>query len=144
MNVRARVGWIVTVAAMLATAGFVAQSIAADEKKEGDKPAAKEGAKKEKADPRGPLPTYYRDVVDGIQREKMYNVHQSYEAKIKEAQAAVKALLEKRDAELEALLRPDQLERVQQLKKEAKTKQLAKGDGKEQPKKDGAAKPDAK
>ena len=132
------------VVAMLVLSQSLSGSASAQDK-EGAKPAAKEGAEKEKADFKGTLPAYYRDVIDGLQREKMYAVQASYEAKIKEAQAALKALQDKRDAEIEALLRPDQLERVQQLKKEARAKQAPKGDApKEQPKKEGAAKPEAK
>lgn len=139
MKSQARVSWMVLAVAMLATAVVVAQSFAADEK-EADKPAAKEAAKKEKADPRGPLPVYYRDVIDGIQREKIYAIQESYAPKIKELQAQIKALEEKRNAEIEALLRPDQKERVAALMKEAKARQETKGDAKKEPKKEGDAK----
>lgn len=139
MKSQARVSWMVLAVAMLATAVVVGQSFAADEK-EADKPAAKEAGKKEKADPRGPLPVYYRDVIDGIQREKIYAIQESYAPKIKELQAQIKALEEKRNAEIEALLRPDQKERVAALMKEAKARQETKGDAKKEPKKEGDAK----
>jgi hypothetical protein len=82
--------------------------------------------KKERAEMRGPLPTFYRDVIDGIQRDKMYKIHESYEPQINELKKQVKALEDKRDAELEALLRPDQKERVKELMAEAAKERKAK------------------
>lgn len=78
--------------------------------------------KKERADPRGPLPAYYRDVVDGLQREQVYKIQESYRPKLAELEAQMKELTEKRDGEIEALLRPEQKERVKKLMADAKAK----------------------
>ena len=102
---------------MIGGVSIVPVGHAADEK-------AKE--KKERAEMRGPLPTFYRDVIDGIQRDKMYKVHESYEPQINELKKQVKALEDKRDAELEALLRPDQKERVKELMAQAAKERKAK------------------
>jgi hypothetical protein len=102
---------------MIGGVSIVAVGHAADEK-------AKE--KKERAEMRGPLPTFYRDVIDGIQKDKMYKIHESYEPQIDELKKQVKALEDKRDAELEALLRPDQKERVKELMAQAAKERKAK------------------
>jgi hypothetical protein len=83
-------------------------------------------AKKERAEMRGPLPLYYRSVVDGIQKEQMYKICDTYEPKLDELRKQMKALEDKRDAEMEALLRPDQKEKVKQLSEEAKQKRAKK------------------
>jgi TolA-binding protein len=79
-------------------------------------------AKKDRAEARGPLPPYYRDVIDGIQKEKMYKIHESYEGKIDDLRKQIRALEDKCDAEMTELLRPDQKERIKQLTDEAKSK----------------------
>ncbi|MBS0208310.1 MAG: hypothetical protein JSS27_05085 [Planctomycetes bacterium] len=93
-----------------------------------EKPAAasaEKGDKKQRVDPRGPLPDHYRDLVDGLQREQAYKIQESYRPKIAELEARLKELIEKRDGEIEALLRPEQKERLKQLLAEAKAKRKA-------------------
>jgi hypothetical protein len=106
---------------------FVGPSWAADQAAPatGDKPAT--AAKKERADPRGPLPAYYRNVIDGAQREKAYKIFDEYEPKIDELKAQLKALVAKRDAEVEALLTAEQKSRIKELAAEAKAKRDAAG-----------------
>lgn len=87
--------------------------------------AGKSAAKKERADPRGPLPAYYRNVVDGIQREKIYKIYDEYEPRVDELRSQLKKLVAERDAKVEALLTDEQRQRVKELATEAKSKRDA-------------------
>lgn len=109
---------------LMAALGLAQQ---APEKKAGDatKPAAGAAAKP-RAKPRGRLPAYYARVVSGDQRDKIYAIQQSYEAKIADLQAQLKALTDKRDAEVAAVLTADQKAKVDQLAADAKSKRAQK------------------
>lgn len=91
----------------------------------GDDAEKKPAAKKEREKAKGYLPPYYRDVIDGLQREKIYEIQKQYDAKIDALEAEAKALRDKRDAEIAALLSPEQKKRVQELAAEAKNKRDA-------------------
>ncbi|HEX3656954.1 MAG TPA: hypothetical protein VHV55_14150 [Pirellulales bacterium] len=80
-----------------------------------DAPAAKEKSKL-----KGRLPNYYSKVVDGAQREKIQQIQQTYAPQIEQLQAQLKALNEKREAEINALLTPEQRTRLAALSAEAK------------------------
>ena len=114
------------VAASLALAGFSAQRSL-----RGEDPAPKADAKtaKPRAKPRGRLPAHYGDVVDAEQREKIYGIQQSYQPQIAALQSQLAALREKQTAEIEAVLRPEQLEKVKQLAAAAKAKRAKTTDG---------------
>lgn len=74
---------------------------------------------------RGILPQHYAAVVAPDQRERIYEIQQSYAeqiAKLEEQLAAIKA---KRDKEVEAVLTPEQLAKVKKLQDEAKAKREA-------------------
>ena len=88
--------------------------------KAADKADAK--AAKQRAKPRGRLPAYYNQVIDGQQREKIYAIQQQYEPKITELKAELQALQDKLDAEVEAVLTPEQLTKVKALTEDAKQK----------------------
>lgn len=120
--------------AVLSTAAVVALSglaWAADEKPE--KPADKPAAKKERADPRGFLPLFYSKVVDPIQREKIYAIQDKYEAQLEALERQMADLRAKRDAEIRALLRPEQLQRLEELIDAARKEKEAEGDKGEKP-----------
>jgi hypothetical protein len=87
-----------------------------------DEPKSETKRAKQRAPSRGPLPAYYSDVIDGLQREKMYEIQKKYEAEIKALEDQLAALNKKLDDELKTLLRPDQVERVEQLNAEAMKK----------------------
>lgn len=78
-------------------------------------PAAKETNKA-----KGRLPSYYSKVVDGQQREKIYAIQKTYGPQIAQLQAQLKELTQKRDAEVNALLTPEQRERFAALRAEAR------------------------
>lgn len=77
-------------------------------------------APKQRKKPRGRLPVFYSQVVSGDQREEIYGIQARYQP---EMDALVEQLVEMRNqmqAEIQEVLTPEQLERVQQLKDEAK------------------------
>lgn len=77
---------------------------------------------KQRAKPRGRLPAYYNQVVDGQQREKIYAIQQQYEPKISALKAELQALQDKLDAEVEGVLTAEQREKVKSLTDAAKQK----------------------
>jgi hypothetical protein len=78
---------------------------------------------------KGRLPAHYAKVVDDGQRQKIYAIQAEYAAKIQEVEQQLKALIDQRDAAIKAVLRPDQLKRIEELTVESK----AKGRGRAQP-----------
>lgn len=105
--------------AALLSGVFVQPSWAADEK-----PAEKKEAK-ERAKPRGQLPDYYKDVVDGTQRDKIYEIQKNYATKLADLLAQYKDTVAKRDAEIAALLTEEQKAKVAKLAEEGKAKAAA-------------------
>jgi len=77
---------------------------------------------KQRAEPRGRLPAYYADVVDGEQREKIYAIQQKYAAEVKALEDQLASLNKKIDDEIASVLRPEQLKKVEELRKEAMEK----------------------
>ena len=88
--------------------------------KSADKADAKSA--KQRAKPRGRLPAYYNQVIDGQQREKIYAIQQQYEPQIAKLKAELQALQDKLDAEVEGVLTPDQLTKVKELTEAGKQK----------------------
>lgn len=88
-------------------------------------------AAKPRAKSRGRLPAHYGAVVDEEQREKIYRIQQGYQSQIEALQAQLAALREKQDAEIEAILTPDQKEKVKELAAAAKAKRAKAAESKE-------------
>lgn len=86
----------------------------------------------------GRLPNYYAQVVDQNQREAIYKIQQEYEPKLAELRQKLDALTKERDAKIRAVLRPEQLKKVEQLQEEARKKRMAE---KAKPSEDQPAKP---
>lgn len=82
---------------------------------------------KPRAPARGRLPAYYSQVVNGQQREKIYAIQQQYAPKIAALKAELAALQDKQNAEVEAVLTPEQLATVKKLTDDAKAKRKAAG-----------------
>ncbi|MBL9082046.1 MAG: hypothetical protein JNK76_09595 [Planctomycetales bacterium] len=99
---------------------------AADEKAE-SKPAVetKVPAKKAAADRKGPLPFYYGKVVAPDQKETIYGIQEKYAGEIAPLAAKIKELMAARDKEIEAVLSPEQLAKIKQLKADAAAKAAA-------------------
>lgn len=109
---------LVVLTAMLLSVG----SPLAQEKQAGDAPAT---AKPARAKPRGRLPNYYRQVVTLEQRDKIYAIQQSYSAQLEALEKQIAELEAKRDAEIEAVLTPEQREKVKTLVQEAQKRREA-------------------
>lgn len=125
MNVRRSWLRIVSAAALSVLVSAGPNSLrAADEKPavKSEAGAEKKPGKKPPADYRGPLPFYYGKVIAPDQKEKIYGIQAKYEAEIAALQKQVKELTAKRDAEIDAVLTPEQREKVAALRAEAKTK----------------------
>jgi hypothetical protein len=80
---------------------------------------------KARAKPRGRLPSYYGDVVTQEQRDAIYKIQESYESQLAALREQLKALVAKRDAEVQAVLSPEQREQVKRLAAEAKAEREA-------------------
>ena len=115
--------------AVVAIAVLLAGPVAAQNKaatKDGAKtPAAeKETAKKaRKATVR--MPMYYGDVVDKSQREKIVTILGEYTPKVNALKAQLEALTKERDEKVAAVLTPDQVKKIEQLKAAARAKRQA-------------------
>lgn len=123
MNVTGKLSFVVSTVVLLSA---VSLSLA---QQDPSKPASKSDAKaadgkttKPRAKPRGRLPAYYSKVVDGQQREKIYSIQQQHEPKIAALKAELKAAQDKLNAEVEAVLTPEQQATVKKLTEEAKAK----------------------
>lgn len=75
------------------------------------------------------LPPYYAKVIDAKQREAIYAIQDEYAPRIEELQKQLDALIAERDAKIQAVLTPEQLEQVQQLMAEAQKQRKKRGPG---------------
>jgi Spy/CpxP family protein refolding chaperone len=87
------------------------------------KPVANAPAAQEAA-PKAPrrLPQYFNRVVTPAQRQQIYGIQAKYLPEIEALEAQLKAALEKRDAEIEAVLTPEQRETLANIRAEAAAK----------------------
>jgi len=69
---------------------------------------------------RGRLPAYYRYVVTEDQRQQIYKIQAEYEPRLGQLRAQLEALIAEQDAKVQAVLSPEQLKRVEQLREEAR------------------------
>lgn len=72
----------------------------------------------ESAEPSGRLPTYYSEIVTQDQRLKIYTIQSGYNTKIEQLEAEISKLEAAMKKEMEAVLTPPQLERLEELAKE--------------------------
>lgn len=86
------------------------------------KPAAEKAAKKERKPSFKRLPAYYGKIVDETQRKKIYAVQEEFGPKIEALKKQLETLMKERDEKIDALLTPEQLKEVNELKAEAKAK----------------------
>jgi hypothetical protein len=61
---------------------------------------------------KGRLPPYYAQIVDERQRQRIYQIQAGYGPKIDALQAELDALMAQRDAEIRAVLTPEQQQRL--------------------------------
>lgn len=65
------------------------------------------------------LPPFFRYVISGLQREKIYQIQGEYHDKIADLEVQIKRLEAERDARIEEVLDQKQLDRVEELRLEA-------------------------
>jgi Spy/CpxP family protein refolding chaperone len=104
-----------TLAVLSATGPAVSQ-----EKADNAEPAVEKPQPRKQ--PRARLPNFYRQVVSEQQREEIYKIQASYQAKIEALQAQLKAVVDERDAKVTAVLTPEQKKKVEELAAAAKAK----------------------
>lgn len=78
--------------------------------------------KKKAADAKGRLPRGYAAVVDDAQREKIYEVQSNFADKLADLKKQLQTLISERDAAVEAILTPEQREKVASSKGAVKPK----------------------
>jgi|GEM_PF-1208539 len=72
------------------------------------------------------LPMYYARVVDEKQRQKIYDIQRKYHPQIEALQKQLEELIAKRNAEIEAVLTPQQKAEIEKLRQEAATRRSEK------------------
>jgi capsule polysaccharide export protein KpsE/RkpR len=93
---------------------LLAQKVEAKAEAKAAAPAAKKVTRR--------LPNFYGELVDGTQKEKIYSIQDQYTPQIDALAAQVKALQQKRDAEIEAVLTAEQKVKLEKARAEAKAK----------------------
>ena len=74
----------------------------------------------------GRLPPYYKEIVTAEQKDQIYKIQTEYKAKIDAAIAQYHALTKEQATKIEALLTPEQKQKLDQLKSAPKPKRSAK------------------
>ena len=121
---------LVCLASILTPADFtVAQDTKADAGAAVEKKASAEKPKKF----RGRLPNYYRKVVDEKQRQSIYQVQEEYASRIAALRAQLDAIMKERDEKVTAVLTPEQLQKVEQLKAAAQAEREKKKSAEKKP-----------
>jgi hypothetical protein len=75
-----------------------------------------------KANPKGRLPAYYKDIVDEKQKAKIYEIQADFNAKIDALEEQLAKLAADRDNAVEGLLTPEQKDKLKKAKDEAAAK----------------------
>lgn len=107
------------VAACLASACSILTVPALQAQKTEAQTEAKAAAEKK---PSRRLPNYYGDLVDGTQKQKIYDIQDKYTPQIDALAEQIKALQQKRDSEIESVLNADQKVKLEKSKADAKAK----------------------
>ena len=69
---------------------------------------------------KGRLPAHYSKIVDDAQRDRIYRIQAKYSARIEALQAQLDTLQAERDAEIRAVLTPEQQQQLDTLVTDAK------------------------
>lgn len=117
-----RAGWLAGGMGLLTLALVTSPLVlsAAPAKDEADKPAKKAGKQ-----PGVRLPPHFASVVNDEQREKILAVQAEFASQLREKRQELKAVVEKRDAAVMKLLKPEQRKQVEQAREEAKARRAA-------------------
>ncbi|NLX94939.1 MAG: hypothetical protein GXY83_02055 [Rhodopirellula sp.] len=71
---------------------------------------------------RGRLPAYFAKVIDEQQRQRIYGIQQTYHERIETLKVQLAALIDERDAEVEAVLSAEQRLEIERMKAAARAK----------------------
>lgn len=85
------------------------------------------------------LPMYYAKVVDEKQRQKIYEIQRKYHPQIVDLQKQLEKLIAQRDAEIEAVLTPQQKAEIEKLRQEAATRRSTKSSSNENSERDSSS-----
>ncbi len=96
-----------------------------DDQENGKAAAETKEVKKPRAKPRGRLPAYFSAVVSPEQRKEVYTLQAKYAEQMVALTTQIAALKTQRDKEVDAVLKPEQLEQVN--KKRAAAAERRKG-----------------
>lgn len=120
--------WLSLAALPLALAlGLLSSPVLSQETDPAEKPAAEAPAEKKPAPkkPRGRLPAYYAKVVTAAQREEIYSIQGQYQEQIDALMKQLAEIEAKRDAEVAAVLTPEQQKQVAEMVEEARQRRAA-------------------
>lgn len=121
---KARRNWVLmSVAALAITIGSGPGRTPAQDAAEPAPPAATQPERKPRAKPRGRLPFYYTKVVDKQQREQIYAIQAKHADAIAKIRAELAKVVAERDAEIRAVLTPEQQQQIDKLRAEAMARQ---------------------
>jgi Spy/CpxP family protein refolding chaperone len=102
---------VLALSALLVSSG----TAAAQETPKATPPAAKaDGKKADKAT--GRLPAYYKGVVNDDQRQQIYKIMAEYAPRLADLHAQMRQATKEQDDKIEALLTPEQKQKIAQLK----------------------------
>jgi Spy/CpxP family protein refolding chaperone len=115
---------VLTISALLVQSG----TAAAQETPKTTPPAAKaDGKKADKT--AGRLPAFYKSVVTEEQRQQIYKIMAEYAPKLADLRAQLSRATKEQDEKIEALLTPEQKQKITQLKVAAKVNRRAAASG---------------
>lgn len=66
------------------------------------------------------LPAYYNDLVTPGQRARIYQIQDEYETQIEQLKQQLREVVSQRDAEVEAVLEPEQRELLTEVKEQSR------------------------
>jgi hypothetical protein len=112
----------------LASLAIVLASLAHPTVGQDNAAAAKPAAAQKAKTFRGRLPNYYGQVVNEKQRQAIYKIQAESAPKIAELRAQLQALIKQRDEKIAAVLTPEQLKKIEDLRAAAEAKRQSKKD----------------
>ena len=123
---------VLSVATALVLSGVLSLNLAMAQPKPAAKaakpePAATEAAAPEKkarakANPKGRLPAYYKEIVDEKQKTKIYEIQADFNARMEALEGQLAKLAADRDSAVEGVLTPEQKDKLKKAKDEAAAK----------------------
>lgn len=122
---RSKIGWLVALWLALAAGSSDMTLWAQDAAAPAAAPAAATPPAKKRTEPRGRLPAYYGDLVDSKQRDEIYAIQTKHLAEIKKLRQQIAEIEATQEQEVEAVLTPEQRDKVRQLQEEAKSRRTA-------------------